>query len=306
MAHQRTTIAPRGALKDRVATLSDMCLPPVTKLGPPRFTLPTGATDTHFHLFGSRSAKTLVRERDYTPPGASAAAARRMFDTFGISRVVVIQPSVHGADNRDQLEEAARIGLPFRAIVVVPADATEAEMDRLHEGGARGIRYILAHPGGLDPMGLERSADRAFERGWNLQLLVKPQQLLELEGRLARLRCPFVIDHLGFVDPAGPLTQPGFAALLRLIESGNGWTKLSGAYRSSTRRPAYEDLKPFARAVLDTRPDRVVWGSDWPHVGLRDGMPNTTDLLDTFADWIPDEGERRRVLEDNPAVLFDW
>ena len=286
--------------------MPDLCLPPQADLKPPRFQPPPGATDSHFHLFGPRSRDLLVGTRDYTPPDATAAQARRMFDTFGIDRVVVIQPSVHGFDNRDQIEEAAKIGLPFRAVVVVAPDAPEAEMDRLHEQGARGIRYILAHPGGLDPGGLERSADRAQERGWNLQLLVKPQQLVELEPRLARLRCPVVIDHLGFVDPEGPLTQPGFAALLRLLRDGNGWTKLSGAYRSSARGPSYDDLKPFARAVLDMRPDRVLWGSDWPHVGLQRGMPNTTNLLDVLADWAPDIEERHRVLVANPSELFGW
>ena len=286
--------------------MSDLCLAPDATLRAPRFKLPSGATDSHFHLFGTRSAALLVGERDYTPPAAPAASARRMFDTFGIGRVVVVQPSVHGLDNRDQLGEAAEIGLPFRAVVVVPPDAPDAEMDRLHESGARGIRYILAHPGGLDPGGLERSADRARERGWNLQLLLKPQQLVELEARLARLRCPVVIDHLGFVDPSGPVTQPGFAALLRLLRGGNGWTKLSGAYRSAPRGPGYDEIKPFARAVLDARPDRVLWGSDWPHVGLRRGMPHTTDLLDALADWVPDEEERRRVLVDNPSELFAW
>lgn len=289
-----------------MAILSELCLAPEPELRAPRFQLPPGATDTHFHLFGPRSGDLLVSERDYTPPDAPATAARRMFDTFGIGRVVVIQPSVHGQDSRDQLEEAAKIGLPFRAVVVPAADAPDAEMDRLHDLGARGIRYILAHPGGLALDGLERSADRARERGWNLQFLLKAHHLVELEPRLARLSCPVVIDHLGFVDPAGPITQPGFAALLRLVERGTGWAKLSGAYRSSARGPAYDDLAPFARAVLEARPDRVIWGSDWPHVGLRRDMPNTTDLLDVLADWALDDEVRRRVLVDNPTELFGW
>ena len=272
----------------------------------PRFAVPPGATDTHFHLFGPLSPGLLVPVRDYTPPESNAAAARRLFDTLGIERVVVIQPSVHGLDNRDQLEEAAKIGLPFRAVVVVEPDAPEAEMDRLHEAGARGVRYILAHPGGLDPAGIERAGERAAERGWNLQFLLKPQHLVELEPRLARLPCPVVIDHMGFVDNAGPLDQPGFQALLRLVRDGNGWAKLSGAYRISTMSPAYGDLLPFARALVDARPDRLIWGSDWPHVGLRSAMPSTTDLVNLLADWLPDEDERRQVLVDNPARLFGW
>lgn len=178
-------------------------------------------------------------------------------------------------------------------------------MRRLHEQGARGIRYILAHPGGLDPAGIERHADRAAEMGWNLQFLVKPSQLAELEPRLSRLPCPVVVDHLGFLEPGAGLDQPGFRSLRRLLD-GNGWAKLSGAYRMSKNAPDYPDVAPYAEAILAQRPDRLLWGSDWPHVGLKTGMPNTSDLLDLLGRWVPDEALRNRILVDNPAALFDF
>lgn len=286
--------------------MTDPCLAPDPAVRSPAFAMPAGATDAHFHLFGERSDALLVAERDYTPPPASASAARALFDAHGVSRLVLIQPSVHGRDNSDQLEEAARIGLPFRAIVVVPPDAPDAEMARLHERGARGVRYTLAHPGGLDPVGLERAADRARDHGWHLQFLVKSAQLEDLAPRLARLRCPVVVDHFGFVDPQAGLDQPAFRALLDLVRGGNAYAKVSGAYRISKRGPAYDDLAPFARALVEAGPDRVLWGSDWPHVGLKAGMPNTTDLVDALGRWLPDAAERERVLVDNPAILFDW
>lgn len=284
----------------------DACLGPDPTLRPPAFPMPEGATDTHFHLFGPRRLERLVAPRDYTPPEANAESARAMFQAFGIARVVVVQASIFGRDNRDQLEEGAKIGLPMRAIVVVDPEAPEAKMRALHDRSARGIRFIMAHPGGLDPAGIERAASRAAEMGWHLQFLLKPAHLVELEPRLSRLPCPVVIDHMGFLVPEQGLDQPGFRALQRLVQAGTGWVKLSGAYRLSRDAPSYPDLRPYADALLAMRPDRILWGSDWPHVGLRGGMPNTSDLLDLFGAWVSDDADRHRILVDNPAKLFSF
>ncbi|MCJ2020617.1 amidohydrolase family protein [Methylobacterium sp. E-065] len=284
----------------------DTCLAPDPDVRPPTFRMPPGATDTHFHIFGPNRLERLVPQRDYTPPEAAAASARRLFDALGIERIVVVQASVFGLDNRDQLEEGAAIGLPMRAVVVVGPDASEAEMRALHERGARGIRFIMAHPGGLEPSGIERAAARASEMGWHLQFLLKPAHLVKLEPRLRQLSCPVVIDHMGFLAPEQGLEQPGFQALRRLIEAGTGWVKLSGAYRLSQGGPHYPELRPYVEALLALRPDRLLWGSDWPHVGLRSGMPNTSDLLELFGSWVSDEADRRRILVDNPDALFGF
>lgn len=284
----------------------DTCLAPDPDLRRPTFRMPAGATDTHFHVFGPRRLERLVLQRDYTPPEADAESARRLFDTLGIERIVVIQASIFGLDNRDQLEEGAKIGLPMRAVVVVSPDASDAEMRALHDQGARGIRFIMAHPGGLDPAGIERAAARASEMGWHLQFLLKPDHLVELEPRLQRLPCPVVIDHMGFLAPEHGVDQPGFRALQRLVQAGTGWVKLSGAYRLSRNGPSYPELQPYTDALLATRPDRILWGSDWPHVGLKSGMPNTSDLFELFGSWISDDANRRRILVENPARLFDF
>jgi predicted TIM-barrel fold metal-dependent hydrolase len=284
----------------------DFCLAPNPTSRRPSFRLPPGATDTHVHVLGPRRLERLVPERDYTPPEANGEQARRLFDALGIERVVVIQASVFGLDNRDQLEEGARIGLPMRAVVVVGPDASEAEMCALHSQGARGIRFIMAHPGGLDPAGIERAAARASEMGWHLQFLLRPAHLVDLEPRLRRLPCPVVIDHMGFLVPEDGPDQPGFRALQRLMQDGTGWVKLSGAYRLSPKTPHYPELRPFTDVLLAARPDRILWGSDWPHVGLRSGMPDTGDLMELFGSWIPDEEHRRRVLVENPLALFDF
>jgi predicted TIM-barrel fold metal-dependent hydrolase len=286
--------------------MTDLCQGPNPDVPKPRLAVPAGATDTHFHLFGPQTRYPYQAGREYTPPDASAETARRVFDVLGIQRCVVIQPSVYGADNRCQLEQGAAIGLPMRAIVVTARDISDTELDRLDELGARGVRFTLAHAGALDPADIEFYADRMKELGWHIQFMVKPHQLVELEARLARLSCSVVIDHMAMVKPAEGLAQPAFQALLRLVKAGHTWVKFTGAYRLSGQQPSYGELAPFSRTLVTARPDRIVWGSDWPHVALKGQMPNTTDLLDLLGDWASDAILRRRILVDNPAVLYGF
>jgi predicted TIM-barrel fold metal-dependent hydrolase len=278
---------------------------PDLQLRAPRFKMPKGATDTHFHLFGPQSRYPLVDLREYTPPLITPQMARDLFAAMSIDRAVVIQPSVYGDDNRAQLEGVAEIGLPVRAVVVPPSDATDDDLAALHRQGARGLRYVLAHPGGLPPSDLERWADRIRELGWHIQFLAKGPQILELASRIERLSCPAVIDHMGMFQPGDGLDQPMFKAVLRLLEKGH-WVKLSGAYRLSQQNPPYPELAPYVARLVGTRPDRIVWASDWPHVFIKTSMPNTTDLLDALAEWVPDETTRNRILVDNAAVLYDF
>jgi predicted TIM-barrel fold metal-dependent hydrolase len=286
--------------------MTKLCLPPNPTPAAPTFQMPDNATDAHMHLFGNAAAFPYVEQRDYTPPEATADAARALYKALGIKRVVVIQPSVYGEDNRCQLEFGAALGLPFRAVIVLPPGTSDREMTRLHDQGVRGIRYILAHPGGLDTANLERSADQARAFGWHLEFLLKSDQLVELEPRLVKLSCPVSVDHLAFIKPELGIEQPAFQALLRLINSDNGWVKFSGAYRVSGKPNHYESVKPLAAKIAATRPDRIVWGSDWPHVGQFEVMPDTTALLNLLQIWAPDEAQRQRILVDNPAALYDF
>lgn len=271
----------------------------------PAIEMPVGATDTHFHLFGEPARYPMVDEREYTPPVITPADARRLFDTLGVTRAVVIQPSIYGQDNRAQLEGAREVGLPFRAVVVAPLATSDTEFANLHAQGARGLRFILAHPGGEPVSALERAADRASEMGWHIQFLAKAPQLLDLADRIDKLACPAVIDHIGMIQPAAGREQPAFQLVLRLLKQGH-WVKLSGAYRLSQQPPPYPDLTPYVQELVAARPDRIVWASDWPHAFVKGKMPNTTDLLDLLSEWIPDQAIRNRVLVDNPAALYGF
>ena len=286
--------------------MTQPCLPPERSPASPGFALPSGATDCHMHLFGRAPAYPYVAERDYTPAEDNLGAVRSLYRTLGVDRFVAVQPSVYGADNRAQLDLARAVGLEFRIVAVLPPDLPDAEMMRLHEEGVRGIRFILAHPGGLDLARLEHTADRAQAFGWHLEFLLKPAQLLELAPRLAGLSCPVSVDHMAFLPAEQGTTQPGFQALLRLLRHEHAWVKFSGAYRLSSAPDDYTALRPLADAIVGTCPDRIVWGSDWPHVGQMTAMPRTTPLLDALADWVPDPAQRHRILVDNPCRLYGF
>jgi len=264
-------------------------------------------TDTHFHILGPEAAYSYVPTRDYTPPDALPSAAARLFATLGVQRAVLVQPSVYGTDNSRMIDASSQIGVPSRLVAVVPLDTPDRELERLHEAGVRGIRFILAHPGGVLLSELEALTDRIRPMGWHCQLLLRPQHIVELEPRLANLPVDFVIDHVGLVRPSdGGVMQPSFQALLRLFRTGRCWIKLTGGYRISSEAPPYGDVIPLVSALLDIRDDRLLWGTDWPHVMVTSAMPNTTDLLDLLPDWIPNEATRTRVLTDNPKALFQF
>jgi predicted TIM-barrel fold metal-dependent hydrolase len=285
----------------------ELCQGPDPHPRQPRLPAPPLATDTHFHILGPAERYAYVPGREYTPPDALPTACRHLFQTLGIGRAVIVQPSVYGADNRCAMDAASQLGVPARVVVVVPYDTPDQELDRLHAGGARAVRFIAAHAGGLPLADLERFSARAKDRGWHVQLLLRASDLVALEPRLARLPSDFVIDHMGFIKPAeGGIAQPAFQALLRLLAGGRCWVKFSGAYRQTDEAPPYPSLLPFARALVEARPDRILWGSDWPHAVFKGTMPNTTALYDLLGDWAPDEQTRKRILVDNPAALFDF
>jgi predicted TIM-barrel fold metal-dependent hydrolase len=273
----------------------------------PRFKAPEGTTDTHFHILGPPAIYPYVDEREYTPPDALPPACRHLFETVGVQRAVLVQPSVYGSDNRRMETAARQIGLPTRMVVVTPFETEDKELQRLNDVGARAVRFILAHIGGLPIADLEPFSERIRNLGWHIQLFLRPQQLIELEERLAALRTDIVIDHIGLIRPdEGGVAQPAFQALLRLVRKGRCWVKFTGAYRYSSMPPPYRDAIPLAQALLNERPDRILWGSDWPHVVLKGEMPNTTELFDLLLEWVQDEGLMRKILVDNPQALFGF
>jgi predicted TIM-barrel fold metal-dependent hydrolase len=282
------------------------CQQPDPNPRPPRFKPPPGATDTHFHIFGPDKTYPLLADRRFTPPNASVESYMHLHRTLGLSRAVLVQPSSYGIDNRRQLDAAREMDIPTRVIVVVPPAMTDRELDDLYRAGARAVRFIPTQPGSLPLAQLEHYAERLAALGWHIQLMLAPTHLVELAPRLEKLRCDFVIDHMGDIQAAQGTGQPAFQALLRLLDTGRCWTKLSAGYHASQQSPPYPEVIPLAHTLVAARPDRLLWGTDWPHANLAGPMPNSTEFLDLLLDWVPDDEVRRRILVDNPARLYGF
>ena len=267
---------------------------------PARIQLPRGSVDTHSHVIGT----DFVAQRSYTPPAASAADYLRMLDATGMAYGVLIQVSVHGADNAVMLDVLRAQRDRLRGVAVVTPDVTDLELGRLADAGVVGLRLNTLSGGGFGFDHIDRYEEICAELGWHLQLLTDTRRLEEVGSRISRVSVPVVIDHLGDVDVGGGLDQPGWKLLVDLVRDGV-WMKLSGAFRLSTA-PGYTDTIPFARQLVDAAPDRCVWGSDWPHVGFFGRMPNVGELPDLLADWVSDPATREAVLTTNAHRLYGF
>lgn len=282
------------------------CLAHLPEPSVPLHPLPKGATDCHSHVILPEADHPFVPNRSYTPPPATLAQYKALHARLGIERAVIVQPSVYGTDNTVTLDAIAGYGPNCRGIAVVDADVPSAELKRLDAGGIRGTRINMLFAGGIGLDDLEPLAQRIADLGWHFQLLIDGPTLAGLETRLASLPVPVVIDHMGHVQTKDGLAQAGFEALRRLVARGRTWVKLSGNYRMSRQRPAFEDVVPFAKALIAENPEHMVWGTDWPHPAMQDFMPDDGALVDALDAYVSDKAERARILVDNPARLYGF
>jgi predicted TIM-barrel fold metal-dependent hydrolase len=267
---------------------------------------PAYSCDCHFHIFGPPDCYPFAEDRSYTPPEAGAAEYLAMLATLGIERMVIVQPSVYGFDNRCSMDAIAAFGLHrARGIVMVPPDIDGASLQALHEGGARGVRLITVAKGGAALDQLRYIADRIAPFGWHIQIYVPAQTWQELEATILDLPVPVVMDHMAGLRTDQPQDAPASRAVLRLLDSGRCWVKLSG-YRASAAGAPYADVAPLARRLAETVPERCVWGTDWPHPDLSDHMPDDGKLLDLLSEWVPDAARLHAILVDNPASLYGF
>jgi 2-pyrone-4,6-dicarboxylate lactonase len=282
-----------------------LCLGPLPEIDPPAFDVPFGAVDTHAHVVAASDAYPMVPERSYTPPPAPEDKYLAMLDATGMTYGVLVQISVYGTDNRYMLETLRRHPERLRGIAVVSPDVTDAELEAMHAAGVRGLRINVLFGGGIGFAAMESLAHRIKDLGWHMQFLMDVNALPELMPRMTKLPVPGIVDHMGHTPVAQGLEAPGFSALRSLVRDHGYWVKLSGAYRISERFPTFDDVTPFAQALIEDAPDRMVWGSDWPHVSLT-RMPNTGALRNLLPQWAPDADTRRRILVDNPARLYGF
>jgi predicted TIM-barrel fold metal-dependent hydrolase len=280
--------------------------------------LPAGAIDTHIHIVGPQSKYPMAANRVYTPPEASVADLRKLRTEIGVPRQVVVQPSFYGFDNSCTLDAVAELGRSARAVAVVPLNVTDAELRRLSSAGVMGIRLNFSTLGIRDRevavLQILELAPRVRPYGWHIQINTEPELLSSLAPIVAVLRMPIVIDHIGNPDASLGLQQPGFQALLEMVRVGSVHVKLSAPYNHS-KLPDYSDVAPFMKALIAARPERCLWGTNWPHPAavrapISEVSPyqqiDNQNLVRLFFEWCPDEAIRRMILVDTPARLYGF
>jgi 2-pyrone-4,6-dicarboxylate lactonase len=269
-----------------------------------RFRLPPGATDCHSHVVGPPERWPTIPDRRYEPEQGPLPAYIDILAELGIERGVLVQPSIYGTDNGCQLDAMRALGSRrARGIAVVAETASDAELRQLDDAGMRGLRFNLKS-GGLGLEALEPIARRIAPLGWHIQLFTAAPVIAEIAPRLRALPVPIVFDHMGGPDIAAGLSQPGFQALLALLRDGNGWVKLSGAERLSAQASGYDDVVPFAQALIAAAPDRAVWGLDWPPSRFFKVKPQPSDWITQLLKYAADPRTLDRILVANPADLY--
>jgi predicted TIM-barrel fold metal-dependent hydrolase len=289
---------------------------------PVNFAIPPGACDCHTHIHGDPVRFPWFEGRVYTPELASPEEMKALHNALQMQRVVIVTPSVYGTDNSATLFGMKARGGDARGVAVIGTGNSDAELDAMDRAGIRGVRINLATGGVNDPEEAKRrfnaAVDRVKDRGWHVQVYTNASMIPLIMETFAASPVPVVFDHFGGAQATAGLDQPGFPELVELVKSGKAYVKISGAYRSSRRGPEYSDVVPFARALIAANPDRVIWGTDWPHpdsvtppgkkpsdvtplLRIDDGK-----LLNQLAVWEPDADVRKRILVDNPARLYKF
>ncbi len=307
----------QGATADKSAGQAPQ---PATKVS---FPVPDRACDCHVHIFGDPQRYPFVPTRAYTPETASIAELRTFLDALQMDRVVIVQPSVYGTDNRCTVDAIRELGGRARGVAVIDANTTDGALDDMARAGIRGIRLNLTQAGVSDPsvalQTFRTAAERARTQEWHIQLNASLHVLAAISAQLLASPVPLVIDHFGGARAAAGAQQPGFDALVALVKSGKAYVKISGAADLiSTQAPDYADVLPLAKALVAANPQRILWGSNWPHPDSRTlpGRKNTdiaplmrTDdgrVLNLLAAWVPDAAVRHAILVDNPARLYGF
>jgi len=276
---------------------------------PSVFAPPVGATDAHCHIFGPAHRFPFTKNRTYTPPDSGLDEFRALQDRLGLSRAVFVQASCHGFDNSAMLDALVRGGGRYAGVAMIDDTHTDDDLTQLHEAGVRGIRFnFVRHLGGAPDLDrFWRLIRRVEPKGWHVELHFDAKDLPDYTELLAQIPVPYIIDHMARVDATAGIDQTPFQHLLGLMRGNErAWVKISGAERlTADGPPPYDDVVPYARALVEVAGDRVLWGTDWPHPNVRH-MPDDGDLVDLLALMVPGEELRYRILVDNPATLYDF
>jgi predicted TIM-barrel fold metal-dependent hydrolase len=266
--------------------------------------------DAHAHVFGPRDEYPLSPQRGYTPVAAPLDRLLEMHTALGVERLVLTQPSVYGTDNSAMLDAITRLPDRIRGVVAVGPEVTDAELEDFHARGVRGIRVNLVDKGGMPFASVSefcRFAERLKPFGWHLELLIHVHEFPDIRDTLGRLPVDISVGHLGYMNTSEGIGHRGYQDFLNLVRDGHCWVKLTGTYRITTSdRTPYLDVTPIAQALIEANQDRVVWGTDWPHVATYGFMPNDADLVDHMLEWTTNKEIHQKIFVDNPVELYGF
>jgi len=282
-------------------------LPPDPRLRAPKRPLPPRTVDCHAHIFDHFEKYTFAANRKYQPPLCSREAWLALHAALGVERGVQVHGSPYGFDNSITEDFLREHPGRFVGVAAISPQVSEAELQRLNKSGFRAARLMDQFATGATSADLEAIARRVAPYGWHIEInIARSSDWVELEPRLRRSPVPLVFDHLGRVRGSEGVDAPGFRVVRRLLaERDDCWTKISSWYRLSDA-PGFEDMKPLVQTLLRERPDRCVWGTNWPHPGMTKFMPNDADLVDQLESWLPAEAVREPLFAQNAMRLYGF
>lgn len=290
--------------KDRVT------FPPDPNPRVPKLKAPPGSWDTHFHVYGPPHVFPYAEKRAYTPPAAPVEHYLLINSALGLERGVIVQPAVHGTDTRVTVDAVAKSDGRLKGMIRVDPELSPERVRELHAAGVRGLRFPVAreHGNAFNPDLFNRTVAVMETKSWVVDMQINDDVIHENAEMIRSVPLPVVIDTWGRVDPMKGFDQPALGTLLDLLGEKHIYLKIHGANRYLERGVPYEKLVELAHVLIKKAPERILWGTDWPHSFVFEPrhMPNDGDLIDMLLDFAPDEADRRRILVDNPKGLFDF
>lgn len=273
----------------------------------PTFIMPKGACDTHVHVFGPQAQFPFSDQRSYTPEDCTYEDLVQLHAVLGIDRAVIVHGGAHGIDNRATLAALDRNPSRLRGVAVIPSGLPQNELADMHRRGMRGCRMSTVVSGGATFEHLDRLASETFDLGWHLVLhFHAASELIDIAPQLRATRSSFVLDHLARISAAEGVDSEPFRTLLQLLDTDRCWVKLASLYRLSAEPYPHRDMLPMIEKIVALRPDRILWGSNWPHPICPVAMPNDGDLVDLIPLWLPDARSQKLALVDNPTSLYGF
>lgn len=283
------------------------CMAPDNETRTPRFKAPPKSCDAHCHIFGPHAIFPYSDKASYWPPDADKHALKRVHDKLGIERAVLVQASCHGIDNRGMMDAIESSNGRYRGVCIANDTFSENDFQDLHEGGVRGVRFnFVKHLGGAPDLAMMQTVlDRVKPLGWHLVIHVNAEDLIAYADFFNKIEMQIVVDHMARVPTSEGIGQQAYQILMNVMERDNWWVKVCGAERIAVAPPFY-DAVPYAQGLVGVAPDRVIWGTDYPHPNIKQYMPNDADLLDLVPLIARDEVTQRKILVDNPARLYGF